>query len=317
MRTDTVPADLAAMSTTEQPPETLAPAAARSDRDAFASIDWMLFTAIGLIWGASFLFIAIGLDHFHPGLVTWARVGLGAAALAALPAARGRIDREDRARLTLLSVVWVGVPFTLFPLAEEHINSAVTGVLNGATPFFAGLIGGLFFDRVPRGPQRLGMAVGFAGIALVSLGSSSEGGTAVVGVLMVLAATLFYGFATNLAVPLSQKYGSVVVMSRMLGLATLWTAPFGLWGLAHSSFGWGAAAATTVLGVVGTGLAFALMGTLVSRVGGPRASFITYLIPVVSLALGTVFRDDHVRPLALAGVALVLTGAILASKREH
>ena len=98
---------------------------------------------------------------------------------------------------------------------------------------------------------------------------------------------------------------------------SVWTAPFGLWGLAHSSFGWSAAAATTVLGVLGTGLAFALMGTLVSRVGGPRASFITYLIPVVSLALGTVFRDDHVRPLALVGVVLVLTGAVLASRREH
>ena len=314
------------MTATDEPIPAATPAAtlpaaeaspARSDREPFAALDWGLFVAIGGIWGASFLFIAIGLDHFHPGLVTWARVSLGALALAVLPAARGIIDAEDRARVLTLSVVWVGVPFTLFPLAEEHINSAVTGVLNGATPFFAGLIGGLFFDRMPRGPQRLGMAVGFTGIALVSFGSSSEGGTAFVGVLMVLAATLFYGVATNLASPLSQKYGSVVVMSRMLAWATLWTAPFGIWGIAHSGFGWGSAAATAVLGVLGTGLAFALMGTLISRVGGPRASFITYLIPVVSLVLGAVFRDDEIRPIALAGVALVLAGAVLASRREH
>jgi drug/metabolite transporter (DMT)-like permease len=69
--------------------------------------------------------------------------------------------------------------------------------------------------------------------------------------------------------------------------------------------------------VLGTGVAFALMGTLVSRVGGPRASFITYLVPVVSLVLGAVFRDDEVRPIALAGVAMVIAGAVLASRAEQ
>ena len=293
------------------------PASARTDRDQFAQLDWMLFVAIGLIWGASFLFIAVGLDHFHPGFITWARVGLGAAALAVLPSARARIDRADRRQLVAISVIWVGVPFTLFPLAEEHINSAVTGLLNGATPFFAGLFGALFFDRAPRGPQRAGMAIGFVGITLVSLGTAADGGTAVVGVLMVLFATLCYGLASNMAAPMQQKYGSVAFMSKMLALATMWTAPFGLWGLAHSDFGWRSAAATAVLGVVGTGLAFALMGTLVGRVGGPRASFITYLIPVVSLVLGAAFRDDEVSALALVGVVLVIGGAVLASRREH
>ena len=288
----------------------------RTDRDQFAQLDWLLFVAVGLIWGASFLFIAIGLDHFHPGFITWARVGLGAAALAVLPSARTRIDREDWRRIIAISVIWVGVPFTLFPLAEEHINSAVTGLLNGATPFFAGLFGALFFNRAPGGPQRAGMAIGFVGITLVSLGTAADGGTAIVGVLMVLFATVCYGLASNMAGSMQQKYGSVAFMSKMLALATVWTAPFGLWGLAHSDFGWGSAAATAVLGIVGTGLAFALMGTLVGRVGGPRASFITYLIPVVSLFLGAVFRDDEVSLLALLGVVLVVGGALLASRRE-
>jgi drug/metabolite transporter (DMT)-like permease len=93
--------------------------------------------------------------------------------------------------------------------------------------------------------------------------------------------------------------------------------PFGIWGLAHSDFAWEAAAATSVLAVVGTGIAFAVMATLVGRVGGPRASFITYLIPVVSLVLGAVFRGDEVSPLALAGVVLVVAGAVLGGRREH
>ena len=291
--------------------------AVRSDRDAFESLDWWLFAAVGLIWGSSFLLIKIGLESFHPGLITLLRVGLGAAALTALPAARRRIAVEDRKKLLLLSILWVGIPFTLFPLAEEHINSAVTGLLNGATPLFAGLFGAVFFGRTPRGPQRLGIAVGFAGIILVSVGSSAEGGTAIVGVLMVLVATVCYGLATNIAGSIQQKYGSVVIMARMLALGTLWTTPFGIYGLTRSEFAWGPAAAVVVLGVVGTGLAFAFMASLVGRVGGPRASFVTYLIPVVALILGAVFQSDKVALIALVGVVLVIGGAVLASRREH
>lgn len=290
---------------------------ARSDREAFETRDWAVFLAVSGIWGSSFLFIDIALEAFHPGLVTWIRVGLGAAALATLPGARTRFDPADRNRILALSVIWVLVPFTLFPLAQEHINSAVTGILNGATPIFAGIIGGLFFQRAPRGPQRTGLAVGFGGIALVSLASGGQGDNAIVGVLMVLGATLCYGLATNLAGPVQQRYGSVPVMARMLTLAAVWTTPFGLYGLARSSFATGPLVANAVLGVIGTGLAFVLMATLVGRVGGPRASFITYVLPVIALALGVVFRGDRVAPLALAGVALVIAGALLASRRER
>jgi drug/metabolite transporter (DMT)-like permease len=276
-----------------------------------------LLAAIGLIWGSSFVLIKIGLEAFHPGFITWARVGLGALALAAMPASRRPIEREDRRRIVQLGVLWVAIPFTLFPLAQEHINSAVTGLLNGATPLFAGLIGALWFNRAPRGPQRWGIATGFVGIALISIGSSAEGGTAFVGVLLVLVATVCYGFATNMAGSIQQKYGSVPVMARMLAVGSLLTAPFGIYGLARSGFAWDSAVAVTILGVVGAGVAFALMATLVGRVGGPRATFITYLIPGVSLVLGAVFLGETVTALALVGVAVILAGAGMASRREQ
>ena len=291
--------------------------AIRSDREPFAVTEWLLFAAIGLIWGSSFLLIKIGLEAFHPGLITWARVGLGALALAVIPAARRPIQREDWPRILQLGVVWVAIPFTLFPLAEEHINSAVTGLLNGATPFFGGLIGALWFNRAPRGPQRWGIAVGFLGIALIAASSSAEGGSAFVGVVMVLVATLCYGFATNMTGRIQQKYGSVPVMARVLAIGSLLTAPFGILGVTRSEFVVGSAAAVTVLGVVGTGLAFVLMATLVGRVGGPRATFINYFVPVVSLVLGAVFLAETVTVISLAGVVLVLAGAVLASRREH
>lgn len=284
--------------------------------EAFTSGDWAIFVSIAGIWGASFLFIAVGLESLEPGVVTLLRVGLGAATLRLLPGDRVRIDRADRPRLLAVSILWVGIPFTLFPLAEQHINSAVTGLLNGATPTFTALFAALFFGRRTTGPQLLGVGVGFLGIVLISAPSLGEGSTQATGVGLVLLATVCYGIATNLIGPLQLRYGSRAVMGRMLALATIWTLPFGLASVSRSNVALGPIAAVSVLGIVGTGVAFLLMGSLVGRVGATRATFITYLIPVVALALGVVFQDDHVELLAVAGVVLVVAGAVLASRRE-
>ncbi len=283
--------------------------------EPFGSQDWSIFVAIAAIWGSSFLLIAIGLESLAPGLITLMRVGFGAAALALIPGARIDIEPSDRRRVLLLSLVWTAIPFTLFPIAEQYINSAVTGLLNGSTPIMVALVATVVLGNAPKGPQLLGIVVGFVGVVAISLPSLAEGSSQAFGVGLVLGATVCYGFAINLAAPLQQKYGSVGVMRSMLYLATLWTIPYGLWGLRDSSFEWGPVVATVVLGVIGTGVAFALMASLVGRVGSTRASFITYLIPGISLALGVIFQGDEVAPLALVGVVLVIGGAFLASRR--
>jgi len=292
------------------------PAKGRLHEKRRSAGEWWLFAAVGTIWGSSFLLIKVALDSLHPGLITWARIVMGAVALVAIRRKPLRVEPGDGWRIAVLSLVWVGVPFTLFPLAEEHISSAVTGLLTGATPFFTGLFGALWFGRAPRRLQRLGIVIGFLGVILISAGSSAEGGSAPLGVAMVLVATVFYGLATNLAAPLQHRYGSVALMGRMLLLGAIWTFPFGVVGVFQSHLATGPVLATIALGVVGTGIAFALMASLVGRVGGPRASFITYLIPLVALGLGAVFLSESVTVSALIGAALVLAASILASKAE-
>ena len=288
-----------------------------TNREAFTAADWSLFVSLALIWGSSFLFIAIGLDAFHPGLVTLLRVGLGAAFLALIPRTRAiKIDREDRGRVAILAVIWVAIPFTLFPIAQQWIDSAVAGMLNGATPIFTALLATLLFRSSPGPLQIAGLGVGFVGILAIALPSAGEGTTAAIGVILVVVATVGYAISLNMVPPLQQKYGSLPLMARILSLATLMVAPFGLVGLADSTFAWSSLLAVAAIGVLGTGLAFILMGSLAGSVGATRASFITYLIPVVALVLGVVFRGEVISPVAVAGVLLVIVGALLASRRE-
>ena len=284
--------------------------------DAFGPTDWLLFVGVSLLWGSSFLFIAIALDDWAPGLITWARVGFGAATLAVSLRARATIERVDRGRVMVLSFVWVAIPFTLFPLAQQYINSAVTGMLNGGMPIVATIVASALSRKLPGKAQASGLIIGLVGVVFISLAQGGEGENAWIGIVMVLGATLCYGLAINIAIPLQQKYGSVHVMARMLILATIWVTPFGIASLSISTFSWIALGSTLILGILGTGAAFLTMATLVGRVGAARGSFISYVIPLVALVLGVVLRDDRVVTAALVGSVLVIVGALLASRKE-
>jgi drug/metabolite transporter (DMT)-like permease len=286
-------------------------------RGAFAAVDWALLASIGTIWGSSFLFMAIGLEAFEPGVVTWLRILFGVAVLAVLPGARRTsIAREDLPALVVVAITWVAIPFSLFPLAQGSVNSAIAGMLNGAAPIFTAVIATILLRRPPGPRQLLGIPIGFVGVSAIALSAAREGSSQVVGVVLIVIATICYGVAFNVATPLQQKYGSLPVMARILAIGAVLTAPIGVASVGDSRFAWPSLLATAAVGVLGTGFAFVLMGGLVGRVGPTRASIVGYLIPVVALLLGVLFRGDDVGPVAILGVALVILGAYLASRRE-
>ena len=164
--------------------------------------------------------------------------------------------------------------------------------------------------------QTLGLLVGFVGVVAISWPEAQGSRATTLGAALVLVAVACYGLAVNLAVPLQQRYGALPVLLRAQLAAGALLLPFGLGSLPGSRLAWGPALAMLPLGILGTGLAFVLMTTLVGRVGGPRGAVATYFIPVVAIALGVVLLGERVAPAALLGTALVLVGAWLTSRRE-
>jgi drug/metabolite transporter (DMT)-like permease len=291
---------------------------------AFGAAEWGLLAVIATIWGSSFVLVEIGLRSFQPALITLLRVGLGALALSLIPRARQtRIAREDLPRVALLGVIWMGVPLLLFPIAQQWIDSSVAGMINGAMPLTTAAWSAALLGRLPRRTQAAGLVVGFCGIVAISLpevplGQIAASGTreTALGTGLVFVAIVLYGLSANLAVPLQQTYGSLPVLLRAQLAALVITAPFGIAALPDSEFAWAPALAMLPLGILGTGLAFVLMATLVGRVGGPRGSVAIYFVPVVAIGLGVVALGEAVHPLALLGTALVLVGAWITSRRE-
>ncbi|MFV2062630.1 MAG: DMT family transporter [Chloroflexota bacterium] len=283
---------------------------------AYTLGDWGLLAVIALIWGSSFVLMEFGLRSFGPGVITLSRIALGTATLALFARARAPVEREDWGRIALLGVVWMAIPLTLLPIAQQWINSSVSGMINGAMPIFAAAWATYLLRKLPGWRQMLGIAIGFGGIVLVFVPELQASAATTFGAFLALFAISFYGLAANIAVPLQQKYGALPIVYRAQLVALLLVLPFGLLQLSESTFSWESALAMIPLGILGTGFALVLMTTLAGRVGGPRASIAIYFLPLVAIALGIAVLGETVAPIALFGVALVLAGAWIASRRE-
>jgi drug/metabolite transporter (DMT)-like permease len=296
---------------------TLISTAQGTHQHAFGPLEWGLLAFIAGVWGSSFLLIAIGLDAFAPGLVTFLRIFFGMLGLAVVPAARAPIEREDWPKVALVGLTWMALPLSLFPIAELYVDSSVAGMINGSVPLFAAVIAAVLLKVRPGPTSSTGLLVGFAGVVLISIPSLNGADASVLGVVLLLVAVVLYGLSANLAVPLQQKYGGLPVMWRVQLCALAMTAPYGLASVPHSDFAWSSLLAVVVLGLLGTGWAFVAMATLMGRVGAARGSVAIYLTPVVAVGLGVVFRDETVAALALVGMVLVLVGAWLTSRAEE
>jgi drug/metabolite transporter (DMT)-like permease len=282
----------------------------------FTSLDTTLLVAVAAMWGSSFLFIDIGVDRFAPELVALLRIAFGAATLAVIGAARAPVPHESWPAIALLGAAWMAVPFVLFAVAQQSIDSSLAGMLNGSAPLFTALVAGLAARQLPSGRRAGGLAIGLAGVVAISWPSIQEADATAAGAGLVLLATLLYGIAFNLAAPLERRHGALPVIWRAQLFALALVAPFGLAAVPDSSFAWSSLLAVAVLGSFGTAIAFVAFTTLVGRVGSTRASVTVYFLPVVAIALGALFRDETIAAISLLGTLLVIAGAYVTSRAD-
>jgi len=161
------------------------------------------------------------------------------------------------------------------------------------------------------------VVIGFTGIAIISIASVDQGTSAdVKGIALLAVALLCYAVAANIAQPMYPKYGSLAPMLWMTVIASVLSLPYGLVGLARGGIDLPALGALFMLGAVGTGIAFALYGVLLSRAGTVRGMIGIFFTPIVGTILGVAVRGDKLHAAAILGMLIVLVGAVMVSRPE-
>jgi drug/metabolite transporter (DMT)-like permease len=286
-------------------------------------IDWLVFLAMGFMWGSSYLFIKIGVDHgLQPFTLIMFRLAIGAALLASVVAwFREPLPRDPRmyGHLAVMGVVNIAIPFALITYAEQVVASSLASVINGAVPLFVIVIAALFLRGERITINRLvGLAVGFVGIAvLVGLDVTEIGSANALGELALLGATISYAVGAVYAkahihglrpmIPALFQVFFALVVTVVLAFAT--EHPLAAVPEPEALF------AIVWLGLLGSGLAYLAFFRILGRWGATRTSMVAYLLPVVGIALGALVLQEPLAPSTLLGTALVIAGIALVNSR--
>lgn len=301
-----------------EPSSALQSPPAQTDRslDEFALVDWGALAGTALVWGSSFIWIEESLESLEPALITLLRIVLGTASLAFFRRSRAPVARGDLPAIALLGLLWMAVPFLLFPIAQQWIDSSLAGMINGGVPIFAALVAALVARALPARRQAAALLLGFAGVITVAWPAAQDTRSTGLGAALVLLATILYGIAINIAAPLQRRYGALPVLLRAQLFALAFTVVPGVLAIDGSRFEMTGALAMVPLGCLGTGLAFVWMSTLVGRVGPARGAVTVYFVPVVAIVLGALVRNEAISPVSLIGTAMVIAGAFWTGRQQ-
>ena len=290
---------------------------------------WVLLVVLSLIWGSSFILMKKGLEAYPPMQMASLRIII--AALCMLPVSiknLGKVKKKHLFYIFLFGLTNSGIPAFLFAESETVVSSSTAGILNSLTPIFTLLTGVLFFGIIFNWFSLAGVVIGFAGAFLLvffgngqSVIGSTTSSTAIFAGMIVVA-TVLYGFAGNIIKKfLSEVPGHIVSAYAYLFFAI----PLVLWLLLFSDFpirlvhnpeGVHSLLYITILAVLGSAMAIVLVVRLIQSSSALFGSFVTYLIPVVSIIWGLVVGET-INFVTLFSLLLIMSGIIIAGMKKN
>jgi len=271
---------------------------------------------LGVIWGASFLFMRVAAPEFGAVALVEIRVTIAAVFLTAVLALRGGMGglRGATAPLTIVGVFSSALPFVLFAYATLYITAGTAAVINASAPLFAALVAYAWLRDKLTLPRVIGLAVGFGGVLLLAWDKISfNGGGTTFAILAGLGASLSYGVGVNYT---KKKLGRVPPLAAATGsqiAATLLLLPLAIANWPDTVPSLKSWLSVIALGVFCTGVAYIFYFRLISRIGPAKAITVTYLVPMFGMLWGLVFLHEAITVSMLAACAVILLGTALAS----
>jgi drug/metabolite transporter (DMT)-like permease len=278
---------------------------------------WAGFATMSVLWGIPYLFIKVAVDEgLSPAFVAWSRVVLAAAVLLVLAHRAGVLGSlKGRGRwLAAYAFLEISIPFPLIAAGEEHVDSSLAAIIIASVPLLIAVLA-LRFDPAERatGSRLVGLLVGFSGVVVLVgvdvAGQSDE----LLGAAFIVVASLGYAAGPMLLRRHLADLDQRAVMAVSLAIAAVFLTPITAIGLPSEMPSCDALLSILVLGLLCTAAAFVVFGRLIAEIGPGRALVITYVNPVVALALGMAVLGERPGAGAIAGLLLILAGSWLST----
>ncbi|MDO3435273.1 DMT family transporter [Rhizobium sp. CBN3] len=285
---------------------------------------WGLLVLLGLIWGGSFFFARIAVQHVPPLTLVFLRLLLAALALHVYIAGRLDIYSILQARwreFLVLGLINNALPHALIFFGQTRIGAGLAAILNATTPIWTVLIANYFTsDEKLSSAKIAGCLVGLAGtVVLIGPGISTESEAPLWPLLLPVLAAVSYGFAATYG----KRFRDVpapVTSAGQLTASSLIALPLSLvadrpWTLAVPPVD--AILAVLALALLSTAFAYILYFRIMAAAGATNASLVTLLVPPSAILLGVLFLGETLSLAEFAGMALIGFGLVILDGRAY
>jgi drug/metabolite transporter (DMT)-like permease len=278
---------------------------------------WAGFATMSALWGIPYLFIKIAVDGgLSPAFVAWSRVVLAAAVLLVLAKRAGALGQlKGKGRwLAAYALLEISIPFPLIAAGEQHVDSSVAAIIIASVPLMIAVLA-IRFDRAEcaTGSRLVGLLVGFTGVVVLVGIDVAGSGEELLGAVLILIASMGYAAGPMILRRHMSDLDQRAVMAVSLAIAAVFLTPFAAATPPTAVPDADATLAIVVLGLLCTAAAFVVFGRLIVEIGPGRALVITYVNPVVALALGVAVLGESPGAGAIAGLLLILAGSWLST----
>ncbi|MFP2928556.1 DMT family transporter [Pyxidicoccus sp. 3LG] len=271
---------------------------------------------LGAIWGASFMFMRVAAKDFGALPLVELRLALGALVLMPfLWRSRQSFGPKLWPRLALIGAINSAIPFALFAWAAQRAPAGIGAITNSMAVLFTALVAFLFY-RERIGPRRaVALFAGFVGVVVLASGKvagASIGEAAAAGTT----AAFLYGIGANLVKRQLTGLPAVAVAAATLAFAAVLMLPFAIatWPTNPiPAVSWLSAGA---LGVLCTGIAYAVFYRLIQRIGAAQAVTVTYIVPLFAVAWAWLLLGEPLTPTMLIAGTLILGSVALSQKQS-
>jgi drug/metabolite transporter (DMT)-like permease len=280
----------------------------------------VLLAALSSIWGASYLFIKVGVRDLQPAAFVELRLLFAASILVGfLVLRRGARTavcelRDAVGPGLVLGAINVAVPFTLIAWGERHIDSGVAAIANATVPLFNFLLALQFAPSERIGGSRFaGLLVGISGVAILAGVHPRGGWWAVAGTLAVVLASVLYAAGGIFGQQQTSHRSDPVLATASVVYGSVLLLPLALFQLPGHAPGWKALGSTVAIGVAGTGIAQLILFRMLRLHGAARTSLVTYLLPPIALLYGVTLLGEPLTAEEIGGMVLIFLGVALGS----
>lgn len=290
---------------------------AKNNTYTMGKAEWIMLIILSILWGTSFLNLKNALSEVEPFTVVFLRIGFAAFGLliwCIVSKKSLKLTAKQHVIMFIMGMLMAAIPFTFFTWGQKYISTSMASIFNGSVPFFTAIFAHFLLGQSERLTinKTIGLLIGLMGIiVMIGTDAITDFDLTNIGQLAIIGATFFYaisGIYNRLYVDDGLDNTVLATYSLMWSALVTGIVSFYFDGAPTLDYSASVWVSLLMVSLLSTALAYVILFKIIKTAGASNTSLTTFIIPIFSITIGTLFLGERFETNEIIGVLLILLG---------